>query len=98
MKFSFAWILLICGFLFTRFYNLGSLPLFSDEGYAVARAWELKKTGDLLGMVKYTTQPIFIWLIALFQILPLNNIINAVPSPNTPETILPLIILFNGNI
>ena len=76
MKFSFAWILLICGFLFTRFYNLGSLPLFSDEGYAVARAWELKKTGDLLGMVKYTTQPIFIWLVALFQILHLNNIIS----------------------
>ncbi|MBI5357196.1 hypothetical protein HZB78_06330 [Candidatus Collierbacteria bacterium] len=76
MKFSFVWILLISGFLFTRFYNVGSLPLFSDEGYAVARAWEIKNTGDLLGMVKYATQPIFIWLIALFQFLSLNNVIS----------------------
>ena len=42
----------------------------------MARAWELKNTGELFGMVEYTTQPIFIWLIALFQILPLNNIIS----------------------
>lgn len=76
MKISFVWILLIAGFLFSRFYNLENLPLFSDEGYAVARAWELRSTGELLGMVKYTTQPIFIWLIALFQFLPLNNVIS----------------------
>lgn len=63
-------------FLFSRFYNLGNLPLFSDEGYAVARAWELRDTGELLGMVKYTTQPVFIWLIAIFQFLPFNNIIS----------------------
>jgi len=76
MKFNFVWFLLITLFLFSRFYNLGELPLFSDEGYAVARAWELKNTGELLGMVKYTTQPVFIWLIALFQFLPLNNVIS----------------------
>ena len=76
MKFSYAWILLIAAFLFSRFYNLESLPLFSDEGYAVARAWDLKNTGEFLGMVKYTTQPIFIWLVALFQFLPLNNVIS----------------------
>lgn len=76
MKLFLIWILLITGFLFSRFYNLGNLPLFSDEGYAVARAWELKNSGELLGMVKYTTQPVFIWLIAIFQFLPLNNIIS----------------------
>ena len=76
MKFSYVWFLLIAVFLFSRFYNLGNLPLFSDEGYAVARAWDLKNTGEFLGMVKYTTQPIFIWLVALFQFLPLNNIIS----------------------
>jgi 4-amino-4-deoxy-L-arabinose transferase-like glycosyltransferase len=74
MKSYLIWILLITGFLFSRFYNLGNLPLFSDEGYAVVRAWELKQTGDLLGMIKYTTQPVFIWLIALFQFLPFNNV------------------------
>lgn len=74
MKISPIWILLITGFLFSRFYNLGNLPLFSDEGYAIARAWDLKNTGDLLGMVRYTTQPVFIWLLAMFQFLPLNNI------------------------
>ncbi|GEM_PF-5464570 len=76
MKFSYVWLFLIAAFLFSRFYNLGDLPLFSDEGYAVARAWELKNTGELLGMVEYTTQPIFIWLIALFQFLPLNNVVS----------------------
>ena len=76
MKPFYVWFLLIAGFLFSRFYNLENLPLFSDEGYAVARVWELKNTGDLLGMVKYTTQPIFIWLIALFQLLPLDNVIS----------------------
>ena len=76
MKLFLIWILLITGFLFSRFYNLGNLPLFSDEGYAVARAWELKNTGELLGMVKYTTQPVFIWLIAIFQFLPFNNVVS----------------------
>lgn len=76
MKIFYIWFLLIAGFLFSRFYNLGNLPLFSDEGYAVARAWELKNTGELLGMVKYTTQPVFIWLIALFQFLPIDNVIS----------------------
>ena len=76
MKIYLVWILLIAGFLFSRFYNLGNLPLFSDEGYAVARAWELKNTGELLGMVKYTTQPVFIWLIAIFQFLPFNNVVS----------------------
>ena len=76
MKISPVWILLIAGFLFSRFYSLGNLPLFSDEGYAVSRGWELRSTGELLGMVKYTTQPIFIWLVALFQFLPLNNVIS----------------------
>src|SRR3989339_1805500 len=70
------WFLLIAVFLASRVYNLEGLPLFSDEAYAVARAWELKNTGELLGMVKYTTQPVFIWLIALFQFLPLNNVIS----------------------
>lgn len=76
MKISPVWMLLILTFLFSRFYNLGNLPLFSDEGYAVSRAWELRDTGELLGMVKYTTQPVFIWLIAIFQFLPLNNIVS----------------------
>lgn len=70
------WILLITFFLITRFYKLENLPLFSDEAYAIARAWELKETGKLLGMVKYTTQPIFIWLVALFQILPFGAVVD----------------------
>ncbi|MBI2309872.1 hypothetical protein HYU89_03150 [Candidatus Collierbacteria bacterium] len=76
MKSFYIWFLLIAGFLFSRFYNLGNLPLFSDEGYAVARAWELKNTGELLGMVKYTTQPVFIWIVALFQLLPFSAVID----------------------
>ena len=70
------WFLLIAVFLFSRIYNLERLPLFSDEGYAVARALELEKTGELFGMVKNTTQPIFIWLVALFQWLPFSPVVN----------------------
>ena len=70
------WFLLIAVFLASRVYNLEGLPLFSDEAYAVARAWELKNTGELLGMVKYTTQPIFIWILSLFQLLPFNDVVN----------------------
>lgn len=76
MKKFLIWVSLITSFLITRFYNLENLPLFSDEAYAVARAWELKETGELLGMVKYTTQPIFIWLVALFQILPFGAVVD----------------------
>src|SRR3990167_2586818 len=70
------WFLLIAVFLFSRIYNLERLPLFSEEGYAVARALELEKTGELFGMVKNTTQPIFIWLVALFQWLPFSPVVN----------------------
>ncbi|MBI4215480.1 MAG: glycosyltransferase [Parcubacteria group bacterium] len=76
MKRFSIWFLLIAIFLASRFYNLEGLPLFSDEGYAVARAWELKNTGELLGMVKYTTQPIFIWILSLFRYLPFNDVVN----------------------
>lgn len=76
MKIFPVWILLISAFLFSRFYNLGNLPLFSDEGYAIARAWDLRNTGEIFGMVKYTTQPVFIWILAIFQSLPFNNIIS----------------------
>lgn len=77
MRFFFAWFLLIAFFLVSRVYNLEGLPLFSDEAYAVARTWELGKTGELLGMIKYTTQPIFIWLVALFGRLPLGSIVSS---------------------
>ncbi len=76
MKRFLIWFLLIILFLFSRVYNPEGLPLFSDEAYAVARVWELKQTGELLGMIKYTTQPIFIWLVALFQWLPFSPVVD----------------------
>ncbi|KKR88145.1 MAG: hypothetical protein UU34_C0001G0142 [Candidatus Curtissbacteria bacterium GW2011_GWA1_41_11] len=71
------WLILSFIFLFSRLINLSTLPLFSDEAYVIARAQELWQTGDLLGMIKFTTQPILIWLVALFIKLPLGTVFAA---------------------
>jgi len=71
---SFIWCLLGLAFLFSRVYSVDKLPLFSDEAYAIVRANEIRQGEPLLGMVKNTTQPIFIWLVALFQLLPMSQV------------------------
>lgn len=75
MRRHFPWLFFVAGFLLTRIYGLEKLPLFSDEAYAIVRAQEILHGAPILGMVKNTTQPIFIWAIALFQLLPLGNIV-----------------------
>lgn len=53
---------------------MSSLPLFSDEAYAILQAERLQHGAPLLGMIKNTTQPVFIWLVALFQLFPVSLI------------------------
>lgn len=67
-----GWFFLVIIFLLTRLINSNSLPLFSDEAYVISKADDIWITGDLLGMLKYTTQPVLIWLVALFIKLPLG--------------------------
>lgn len=72
-----ARLLIIVGsfvFLLSRGWGITTLPLFSDEAYAIIQAERLRHGASLLGMVKNTTQPVFIWLIAIFQFLPVSVI------------------------
>lgn len=64
-------------FLLSRLINISGLPLFSDEAYAILQARDLHFGAPLLRMIKNTTQPIFIWIIALFQYLPISLIASA---------------------
>lgn len=75
MRRNLPWLFLAAGFLLSRTYGLEKLPLFSDEAYAIIRAQEVLHGAPILGMVKNTTQPIFIWAVALFQFLPFGTII-----------------------
>lgn len=70
----FVLIILSILFLFSRLINSNSLPLFSDEAYVIVRAQEIWRTGDWLAMVKLTTQPVLIWLVAFFTKLPLDQV------------------------
>ena len=70
------WIVLSAIFLFSRLYNLHLLPLFSDEAYVIVRAQEVWQTGKLLGMVVSTTQPVFVWMVALSQIFPVDPVVS----------------------
>ena len=73
----FTWLILSVVFLFSRLINSKSLPLFSDEAYVIARAWEVWQSGNWLSMVKYTTQPVFVWLVAIFIKLPVGEVFAA---------------------
>lgn len=75
MRRHLPWLFFAAGFLLTRIYGLEKLPLFSDEAYAIIRAQEILHGAPILGMVKNTTQPVFIWAVALFQLLPLGHIV-----------------------
>lgn len=66
-----TWLALGLLFLASRLLGGEKLPLFSDEAYAILRAEELHNGAPLLGMVRQTTQPIFIWFISLFQFFPI---------------------------
>lgn len=70
-----VWLFLSIIFLLSRLINLRLLPLFSDEAYVIVRAEEIWLTGDWLSMVKLTTQPILIWLVAFFIKIPLDHIL-----------------------
>lgn len=66
-------ILFVC----SRFYGTEKLPLFSDEAYAILQAERLRHGAPLLGMIKNTTQPVFIWLVSLFQFLPISPVMSS---------------------
>lgn len=69
------WLFLIIIFILSRLLNSNSLPLFSDEAYVISKAEDIWKSGELLGTVKLTTQPVLIWLVAIFIKLPLNIVL-----------------------
>lgn len=75
--FKFIPIFVLSWFLLSRFVDLAAMPLFADEAYAILRARELHLGFPVLGMIKNTTQPIFIWAISLAQFLPLSLVITA---------------------
>lgn len=66
------YISLVATFCFTRFVELSNLPLFVDEAFVILEAKKLHEGGNIFGMVEKNTQPIFIWMVSIFQFLPME--------------------------